>query len=251
MNATVQLITGPAAGAACLLQGLKMLGQPSLRHFVWAPLLINLILYSLGFWAGAHYFSTVLNWLVPGWLDWLRWLLWPLFALLLFVIGFFSFTLVANLIAAPFYGLLAEKVQRNLGVTQPEREESRLMNELAADVASEIHRMGYFALRALPLLLLSIIPGVNVVAPLLWVLFGAWSLSLEYLSYPLDAQGLRFGRQRELAKSRRLETLSFGGAVMLGLSVPVLNILIPPAAVIGATLYAAERWRTLPNSPTR
>jgi len=34
--------------------------------------------------------------------------------------------------------------------------------------------------------------------------------------------------------------LSFGGAAMVGLAMPGLNILIPPAAVIGATLYLAE-----------
>ncbi len=251
MNASVKIVAGPAAGASCLLRGLKMLGQPGLRRFVWAPLLINLVLYSLGFWAGAHYFSSALNWLLPGWLEWLRWLLWPLFALLLFVLAFFSFTLAANLIAAPFYGLLAERVQKSLGLMRPGEAEPGLMNALAADLASETRRMGYFALRALPLLLLSVIPGVNVAAPFLWLLFGVWSLSLEYLAYPLDALGLRFDRQRELARSRRLETLGFGGAVMLGLSVPVLNILIPPAAVIGATLYVAERWRMLPNSPSR
>jgi len=108
------------------------------------------------------------------------------------------------------------------------------------DFASELRRMAYFALRAIPLLLLSIIPGLNVIAPFLWLLFGAWSLSLEYFSYPLEAQGLRFDRQRELAAAHRLEAMGFGGAVMLGLGIPVFNILIPPAAVIGATLYVTQ-----------
>lgn len=246
MNVPVHPIIGPVASAAYLLRGLKMLVQPGLRHFIWMPLLINLVLYSLGIWAGAHYFSLVLNWLIPGWLEWLRWLLWPLFALLLFVAAFFSFTVVANFIAAPFYGPLAEKVQRSLGFALPqEAEKAGFMVATAADFAAEARRMGYFALRALPLLLLSVIPVVNVVAPFLWLLFGAWSLALEYLAYPLEIQGLRFDRQRELARIHRLESLAFGGAVMLGLSVPVLNILIPPAAVVGATLYVIDRRKAL------
>ena len=80
----------------------------------------------------------------------------------------------------------------------------------------------------------------------LWLLFGAWSLSLEYMAYPLESQGIRFPQQRELAGARRMETLGFGIAVLLGLSIPVLNILIPPAAVVGATLYVAGR-----NKPSR
>ncbi len=241
MNASIQSSVGPMVSAGYLLRGLKMLWQPGLRHFVMVPLLINLALYALGFWAGAHYFSSVLNWLIPGWLEWLRWLLWPLFALLLFVIAFFSFAVVANLVASPFYGPLAAKVQGSLGLALPPGEDLGFMAAMTADLASEARRMGYFALRALPLLVLSIIPGINFLAPFLWLWFGAWSLSLEYLAYPLEAQGLRFDQQRELASAHRLETLAFGGVILLGLSIPVLNILIPPAAVVGATLYVFDK----------
>lgn len=234
----MNIVSSPASSAGCLLRGLNMLGRPGLRHFVWVPLLINLALYSLGAWLGAHYFTAALDWLIPAWLEWLRWLLWPLFALLLFGIAFFSFTVVANLIAAPFYGLLSKEVLKSLGGS-PQREEAQgFAVSVMADLASEIRRMAYFIWRALPLLLLSAIPGVNLIATFLWLLFGAWSLALEYLAYPLEAQGMKFERQRQFASENRMETLAFGGAVMLGLGIPVLNILIPPAAVIGATLYA-------------
>jgi CysZ protein len=218
-----------------------MLGQPGLRHFVWGPLLINLLLYCLGGWLGVHYFSAVLNGLIPGWLEWLRWLLWPLFALVLSAIAFFSFTLVANIIAAPFYGPLAVKVLSNLGIAVAREESGGFATALLSGLAAEGRRMAYFALRALPLVLLSFIPVVNLIAPLLWLVFGAWSLSLEYLAYPLEAQGLRFDQQRKLVGSHRLEALSFGGAIMVGLGIPVLNILIAPAAVVGASLYTVDK----------
>jgi CysZ protein len=35
----------------------------------------------------------------------------------------------------------------------------------------------------------------------------------------------------------RIGTLSFGGMVLFALMVPVLNIVIPPIAVISATIY--------------
>jgi len=87
------------------------------------------------------------------------------------------------------------------------------------------------------LLILSIIPGLNVIAPFLWALFGAWGMALEYLAYPLENQGVLFSEQKALVKSVRLGALSFGGLAVLGLTVPVLNIIVAPAAVIGATLY--------------
>jgi len=86
----------------------------------------------------------------------------------------------------------------------------------------------------------SVIPGINVIAPVLWALFGAWGMALEYLAYPLENQGVLFSEQKQLVKSVRLGALSFGGLAVLGLTIPVLNIIIAPAAVIGATLYFNE-----------
>jgi len=90
------------------------------------------------------------------------------------------------------------------------------------------------------LLILSIIPGINVVAPFLWALFGAWGMALEYMAYPLENEGVLFAEQKQLVKSVRLGALSFGGVAVLGLTIPVLNIIVAPAAVIGATIYLNE-----------
>ncbi|MGZ8184564.1 MAG: EI24 domain-containing protein, partial [Methylobacter sp.] len=79
-----------------------------------------------------------------------------------------------------------------------------------------------------------------VIAPFLWALFGAWGMALEYLAYPLENEGVLFSEQKELVKSVRLGALSFGGLAVLGLTIPVLNIIVAPAAVIGATLYFNE-----------
>ena len=47
-----------------------------------------------------------------AWLDWLRYLLWPLFVLTAVLLVFYTFSLLTNLIAAPFNGLLAEAVEK-------------------------------------------------------------------------------------------------------------------------------------------
>ena len=235
MKQTAFPVPGPFAAFLYLIRGLKLLSAPGLRRFVWAPLLINLVLYSAGFWLAAHYFTTAMNWLIPAWLDWLRWLLWPLFAVLLLATAFFTFTLVTNLIGSPFYGLLAERVQKLR--TSGELPGSGSASGMMASFWSETRRLAYFGVRALPILILFLIPVANFLAPFLWMLFGAWSLSLEYMAYPLEAQGLLFTQQRAVVRQRRLDALAFGGGVMLGLAIPVFNILVPPAAVIGATLY--------------
>lgn len=232
---------GPAAAVLYLVQGLKLLNAPGLRPYVWFPILLNLVLYSAGFWLASRYFTAAMHWLVPAWLDWLRWLLWPLFALLLLATAFFTFTLMTNLLGSPFYGRLTEQVRKMHAEGQ--RPAHGVEHGALASLISEARRLGYFALRALPLLALFLIPLINVIAPFLWMLFGAWSLSLDYMAYPLEARGLLFREQRAVVRKRRLEMLAFGGAVMLGLAIPLLNMFIPPAAVIGATLYILEAER--------
>lgn len=226
--------------AACLLRGLRMLAKPGLRHLVGIPLLINLVLYGVALAGGMYYFSAFVDWLVPAWLDFLRWLLWPLFGLSFLIIVYFTFTILANLIGAPFYGRLAENTIVSLKGRSVPAAEISLGKSLVSDSLSEAKRLLYFLTRALPLLILFLIPGLNLIAPLLWLAFSIWFLALEYMAYPLEAHGYRFDEQRRIARKLPFGVFSFGGLVTLGLTIPVLNVLIPPAAVIGATLYLLE-----------
>ncbi|MFI3155776.1 MAG: sulfate transporter CysZ [Methylococcaceae bacterium] len=226
----------PVLAVGFLFKGMKLLTSPELRKFIIIPMLINVVLYSVALTLGYFYISDLIDQFIPGWLQWLSWVLWPMFFISFFIGGFFTFTVLANMLAAPFYGRLSAKTLAMISGQASASAEQPLPKVLLA----ETKRIGYLGTRALPLLVLSIIPGLNVVAPFLWALFGAWGMALEYLAYPLENQGVLFSEQKDLIKSVRLGALSFGGLAVLGLTVPVLNIIIAPAAVIGATLYVHE-----------
>jgi CysZ protein len=230
----------PRLSATHLLRGLWLLAAPGLRHFVWIPLLVNLVLYVAALFVGIHYFSAFVNWLLPGWLGFMSWLLWPVFALTFVLIMYFTFTVVANIIGSPFYGRLAEKTLARVGGPAAPLPEQSVAKAMAGSLATEFKRLGYFLTRAIPLLVLFAIPGLNLIAPFLWLAFNAWFLAMEYLAYPMELQGVEFDEQRRLAQRMRTGVFSFGGAAMLGLALPGLNVLIPPAAVVGATLYLSE-----------
>lgn len=225
----------PVLAAGFLFQGLKLLAGDKLRHFVLIPLLVNVLLYSVALTLGYFYVGDFIDQSIPGWLHWLRWILWPLFFILFFAIGFFSFTVLANIICAPFYGILAAKT---MAILTGEAETAE--QPLGKVMAAELRRVLYVGLRALPLLLLFVIPVVNLLAPVLWGLFLAWCLALEYFAYPLENAGVLFDEQKELVKSVRFGALSFGGLAMLGAAIPLLNIVVPPAAVVGATIFLNE-----------
>lgn len=226
----------PLSAIGYFFQGLKLLARPELRPFLVYPVLINLVLYGGAFTLGYHYINQFMAHFIPDWLQWLSWILWPLVFISFLIAVFFSFTVLANLIAAPFYGKLAAKT-RAIFTEQPG---NPVEPPLARIVAAEFKRAGYLSVRALPLLVLFVIPGLNILAPFLWALFGAWAMALEFMAYPLENEGVLFSEQKQLAKDMRLGTLSFGGIVMAGLTLPLLNLVVAPAAVIGATLYVND-----------
>jgi len=237
-------------GARYPLVGLQWLPRPQLRRFVILPLLINTLIFGALIAWSAQEFGVFMDWLLsylPSWLDWLRWLIWPLFAVAALLVMFYTFTLVANIIASPFNGWLAEQVE-TLSRPHVELPAGRpLWKEAVLAPLAELIKLGYFLVRAVPLLVLFIIPGINAIAPVLWLVFGAWMLVLQYADYPMGNHGLRFRDQRRLLGEKRMLALGFGTAV-LGLTlIPVVNFLVMPAAVIGATLMWVEHFA--PKTP--
>ncbi|WP_022947171.1 sulfate transporter CysZ [Methylohalobius crimeensis] len=236
-------LNNPVYALRCLGQGMALLGRPQLRKFVLIPLFINLILFAGAFTLAGYFFADFLDWLIPGWLDFLRWLLWPLFGLAFILITFFSFTLVANLLASPFYDKLAERTEELLTGIPPQPPEKSFAKAVIREMGAESRRLAYFVLRAIPLAILTLIPGVNLIAPFLWLLFNAWFMGLEYTAYPLANHDILFPEQRALLAKVRLGNLTVGGVVMFGVGVPLLNIVMPPAAVIAATVYFVNARR--------
>ncbi len=239
------MITDFLLGAGYVLKGLRLIRRPGLRRFVVVPLLLNTALFALALWWGWDLLDHHLLHRLPGWLEWARWLLVPLFVATAAVVVFFGFTLLANLLGAPFNALLADKVERLLGGAPPDTGGGllRLAGELLGSLWGELAKLAYLALWALPLLVLFLIPGLNAVAPLAWAAFSAWMLALEYADYPLGNHAIPFRRQRRLLRRRRWLAWGFGGGVLLLTSVPVLNFLAMPAAVAGATALWVEQLR--------
>lgn len=230
-------------GAGYVLKGLHLIAQPGIRVFVVVPLLINALLFAGAIVYGAHLLEVLINSWLPAWAHWLQWFLWPLFVVLAAALIFLGFTVLANLIGAPFNSFLAEAVERRLTGKGPASESAwkTLPREIVTSVISEIRKLAYFALWAIPILVISLIPGAQVIAPFLWFVFGAWALALEYGDYPMGNHGIGFREQRSLLASRRLLTFGYGGGAMLLTMVPVLNFIAMPVAVAGATAMWVEQ----------
>ena len=228
-------------GAGYLGLGIKLLFQPGLRRYAMFPIVINIVIF-LGLVAVAvDVFALLVDRWVPAadgvWWGAVRTLLWLIFAIGVGLTSYFTFTIVANLLGAPFNGLLAEAVEVRLrsATAVPAMSLRHVLSEIPRTLRNECRKITYFLVWALPLLVLFAIPGINMVAPLVWALFLAWMLAVEYLDYPMGNHRHDLRSVRAWLKTRRSLALGFGATVLGATLLPGLNLIVMPAAVAGAT----------------
>tara|TARA_R110001592_G_scaffold363371_1_gene685706 strand:+ start:326063 stop:326803 length:741 start_codon:yes stop_codon:yes gene_type:complete len=232
-------------GARYLGRGASMLKHPSLRLFVLIPLLVNIVIFGSFIWYGLGYLDALMDeWLgkIPDWLNFIKWILWPVIGLTVSLVTGYLFTAVALIVASPFNALLAEKAEELITgkkVNSLEGLGAALM-AMPRGILRELSKLLYYVPMAAFVLILSFIPVLNVAAPVLWFLLGAWMMSIQFVDYPMDNHQLSFADVKEAVRSRRLSSMGFGGVVALCTGIPIVNFFVVPAAVVGATLLWCE-----------
>lgn len=242
----MSLISDITRGPGFLWQGFGLIREPGLRSFVIIPILINIAMITgLAWLFGNQLDGWIEYWLgwLPEWLAWLETVLWWLVFLLVLLFFCYIFTLLANLIASPFNGLLSARVERHLTGKEPENSAS-MWAEMASGVGMEVRKLVYYLWRAALLgmvsLVLFFIPVASGAIPFIWFAFGAFMLAMEYLDHPMSNRGYDFKRKLKLLRSRRGLSLGFGGSVTLLTALPLVNLVVMPAAVAGATALWVE-----------
>ena len=228
-------------GFEALGEGIRLVMRPGLRRYVIVPVIIILVVYSLTLYGLVKVFTHWLDeWiaLIPHWLDWLGWILIPLITLTLIVIAFFTFTLMVNLLASPFYGFLVERVENELGM-EGANDQRSLGRQAWDGFIRELHKLSYILPRMLILFLLGWVPVVHLITPFLWLVFSFWSVALEYLDYTMDVHEVSFKKMLKLLGKLPIKTLGFGFAVSVLLWIPIVNLIVMPAAVAAGVIM----WR--------
>ena len=228
------------------ISGFGLLFRPGVKRFVIIPFIINIGLFSLATKLLSDQLDSWLEQLLPGWLDWLEWLIWPLFAIAMFLIVFYTFTILANLIAAPFNSLLSARIEAMLTGQKPKDINSDGFIKLTIrTIKSELQKILYAIKWFIPLTIITVIPAINIVAPFLWIIFAVWFFALEYNDYPLANRGQFFEDIKSYNRKNRMRSLGLGSAVFILTSVPVVNFFAMPIAVAGATKLVTKTSSTL------
>ncbi|ABL99720.1 sulfate transporter CysZ [Shewanella amazonensis] len=242
------------SGFNYFMEGFHLIRRPGLRTFVFIPLMINLLLFAGAFYVAFGQLEQLFAYIsgqLPEYLSWLNFLLWPLAVLTMLVVMAFIFSSVMNWLAAPFNGLLAEKVEQLLtGKTLYTGTTSDLIKDLPRILGREWLKLKYYLPRAILFLLLFWVPLVGqTAAPVLWFLFSSWMMAIQYCDYPFDNHKVPFNDMRFALRQTKGTSMSFGAAVTLFSMIPVVNFIVMPVAICGATAMWVDRYREAYRHP--
>ena len=238
------------SGFNYLSKGAVLLLTPGMKRFVLIPFVANCIVFILLTVSLISHFSSLQDWftgLFPSW-SWISYLvafLTGLFIFFVLLIYGYSFTVLTNIIAAPFYGRLAEKLEANIcGESVPEESiSSMILRTLRREMVKLFYFISRGVLVIIGLFMLSFVPLLNLFVPLIALLWGTWVMTLQYIDYPADNHQMPFSALRQRLKQQRLSSIGFGGVIMLASMIPVINIFIMPIAVAGGTLFWINELR--------
>lgn len=244
------MINSPIMGASYFFAGLDLIFKPGLRRFVIIPVLVNALLFVGLFFLLRHFTESFNHWFqgfLPHWLQWLSVIIWLLFFLSFLLVFVYTFVALTNIIAAPFNGLLAEKVEFYLTGTLQNQQQgfSANLKAIPRSIGRQLAVLGYYLPRAILLLLLFFIPLVHFAMPFVWFIFNSWFMALTYIDYPTDNHGVSLQTARNWLSERRFSSYGFGICVLAMTMIPILNFFVVPAAVAGATKFWLEGSRTV------
>ncbi|CAM2962068.1 putative sulfate transport protein CysZ [Legionella steigerwaltii] len=224
-------------GMLYMVQGLHHLFTPGLKRFILFPIAINFIMFAGLFYLIYHYLLPYTYYYLdklPSWLSFLSSIFFVIFILSFFLMFLSLFTVCFNLIAAPFNGLLAEKTQNLLfGSAIPSLSFYKIV---LRSIKRQAEFLGYFLPRFLVMGILFFVPLLQPIYPILWFVFNAWVLSMQYQDFAMDNNLIRFKEMRKKVANNKMLSLGFGFSINLASFIPILNILTMPAAVIASTI---------------
>lgn len=157
-----------------------------------------------------------------------------------------TFVAVTLVIGGPAYERMAEIVDDDLGAPPP-APSAPWVSSVLRGARDGLVLVAMSVALAVPLAVAGLLPVVGqTVVPVLAALVGGRLLVLELTGPALTRRGLSFAQRRHLVRSRRALTWGLGVPATLLCAVPLLAVLVVPAAAIGATLLARE----LHDAPT-
>ncbi len=224
-------------------RGLSFLRQhPRLIRFLLLPWGLLICLTALLFFLSFSFFSDLQGWLFGDMSGFLRSTLSFFLGLLLVLLSLLLAFLLSQLLSAPIFTRMAAET-RSIYTGIPARPAEGIYADVVLPVLSQAQKITLFLLPQIPLLFLNFVPVVgSIVYVLLSTLFTLFWIALDYFDYPLDTESdpLNVGDRVRYIFRHLPMTSGFSTTMLLILYIPIVNLIILPVGVIGATLLHCD-----------
>jgi len=224
-----------------LLRGFFLIRQPRFRHYVWRPMACSLLTVSM---LVLFTFSYVMSaaesimHLLPDWLSFLGSILVPILYVTTVLASGWLVGFVALIIASPFLGSLSSRTDAHENGVVINSDES-LTDSFISSYKRELSKLRYHVTMLLAALILGLV--LSPIAPIIWLLVGAWLTAIQFIDHASENRNLPFSHTRKLLRANPGPTIVFGSLVAGLLALPFLNIFSIPACVCGGTIL----WNVL------
>jgi len=228
-------------GAVTLMSGMSLLlARAELRAVLWRMLALLVVL-MLVLGTGVYF---LLDYLAALWIPegdawyWqiLSWLAWAMAFLLAVVCGIVSFVTLGSAVSAPWLDMLAVRTEAISGREVIEQEQAWLPMMMQS-LANSIRPLLGLLLWGVVALLFFWVPPL---ATAIWTYGAVRFLSFELIDTSASRRGWDYKQRKSKLTEKRWFYLGFAGLATLLMMVPVVNLLVIPAAVVGLSKYLSS-----------
>lgn len=233
-------------GITIFLQGLQLLlVRTELRSVLWRMtglLFVLMVLLTGGVFWLVDYLANL--WIPEGdawYWQVISWLAWIMALLVAMLCGIFSFVTLGSAAAAPWLDLLARRTEQRAGNELAEQDSGWAFLVLHSLANSVRPLLGLLLWGVAALLFIFWLPPV---ATALWAYGGLRFLSFELIDTPASRRNWDYSGRKQHLNENRWFYFGFAGLALLLLMVPVVNLLVIPAAVVGLSHYLSQAEQT-------
>ncbi len=225
--------------------GIKFLfNHISLIRLAVIPWLINLILFLILIFVLYTHLGHLIALLMTRPETWYGLILYYLLSAFIFftslILGFFVLCFIGNIIAAPFHEWITRNTKFLVGGNTDKKENLPFWKEAKRIIKNQSRKLLILLLLEICALAFLLIPflGTLLCSILTFIL-----LAFQFLEFPFEIERFSVSQQIKTFFQFPLMWLGFGCGITLLLTIPIINLTILPAGVVGATLLFYKHIR--------
>ena len=221
---------------------LSLVKQHRLYAYFIIPFFLNIIILSSIFYLSFHTLKPLIDGLITGsgfFFDALRIITTPLLIIVQVIITIFIYSIVGNIITAPFNDFLSKKIEiKAFGENFDEKFSLKaLITDILRVVGNLIKLLLLMLIAHLLIFLLNLIPVLgNILYAALGFLITAFFFGFQFYDFPLERRRYTFGKKLKTTFRFIPQVVGVGAGFFLLSMIPIINFLALNMGAIAATV---------------